>query len=99
MYLNSAKTRLFGELYPRVDMAALLVEDPIVSGVINGAEDSQSWFLASRTFDGPTGINSQINKYFEDAVNAVNAGTKVDKALETAAAGVNQVLAQYGLVR
>lgn len=99
MYLNATKTRLFGEPYSRVDMASLLAEDPIVSGVIAGAPDAQSWYLQSRTFDGPTGINSQINKYFEDAINAVNSGTQVAKALETAAAGVNQVLSQYGLVR
>lgn len=99
MYLNSTRTRLFGEPYPRVDMASLLVDDPIVSGVIAGALDAQSWYLASRTFDGPTGINTQINKYFEDAINAVNEGTPVTKALETVAAGVNQVLSQYGLVR
>lgn len=99
MYLNSTRTRLFGEPYPREDMATLLSDDPIVSGVIAGAKDAQSWYLASRTFDGPTGINSQINKYFEDGINAVNGGITVTKALETVAAGVNQVLSQYGLVR
>lgn len=99
MYLNATKTRLFGEPYPRVDMASLLAADPALGGVIAGAPDAQSWFLVSRTFDGPTGINSLINKYFEDAVNAVNERTSATKALETAAAGVNQVLSQYGLVK
>lgn len=99
MYLNSTRTRLFGEPYSRVEMASLLADDPIVSGIINGAQDAQSWYLASRTFDGPTGINSQINKYFEDGINAVNGGIPVTKALETVSTGVNQVLSQYGLVR
>ncbi len=99
MYLSETKTRLFGEAYSRVDMANLLKDDPILGGVVSGAPDAQSWYLASRTFDGPTGINTQINKYFEDAINAVNAGTSVPKALETVSAGVNQVLSQYGLVR
>ena len=99
MYLNSSRTRLFGAPYPRVDMASLLADEPFISGVIIGAQDAQSWYLASRTFDGPTGINSQINKYFEDGINAVNERIPVTKALETVAAGVNQVLSQYGLVR
>lgn len=58
-----------------------------------------SWYLDSRTFDGPTGINSQMINYFADAVNAVANGTSTpDKVLPTAAQGVQQVLAQYKLV-
>jgi multiple sugar transport system substrate-binding protein len=97
MYQNASKVRLFGEPYPRVDMADLLKDDPILGAVVAGAADAESWFLASRTFDGITGINSQIGKYFEDAVNSVNAGNPADKALETVAQGVSQVLSQYGL--
>jgi len=97
MYENASKVRLFGEPYPRVDMANLLTPDPIVGSIVTQAPDAQSWYLASRTFDGATGINSQIGKYFEDAVNAVNSGIPVAKALETVASGVSQVLSQYGL--
>jgi multiple sugar transport system substrate-binding protein len=97
MYENASKTRLFGEPYPRVDMANLLTPDPIVGSIVTQAPDAQSWYLAARTFDGVTGINSQIGKYFEDAVNAVNTGIPAAKALETVASGVSQVLSQYGL--
>src|SRR3990167_1752454 len=96
MYENASKTRLFGEPYPRVDMANLLTPDPIVGSIVTQAPDAQSWYLASRTFDGVTGINSQLGKYFEDAVNAVNTGIPAAKALETVASGVSQVLSQYG---
>ena len=99
MYQNAAKLRLFGEPYPRSDMASLLTSDPILGALVLQAPNAQSWYLASRTFDGPTGINSQISKYFEDAVNAVNSGTQADKALVTTAEGVKQVLSQYGLSR
>lgn len=99
MYQNAAQQRLFGEPYPRVDMASLLATDPILGPLISQAPNSESWYLSSRTFDGPTGINSQIIKYFEDAVNAVNSGTTADKALVPVAEGVNQVLTQYGLSR
>ncbi|MEK7112240.1 MAG: extracellular solute-binding protein, partial [Patescibacteria group bacterium] len=99
MYQNAAKLRLFGEPYPRSDMASLLTSDPILGALVLQAPNAQSWYLASRTFDGPTGINSQINKYFEDAINSVNSGTPASKALEVVAEGVKQVLSQYGLSR
>ncbi len=98
LYQNEARTRLFGEPYSRVDMASLLMSDLIVGPFISQAPDAQSFYLASRTFDGPTGINSQINKYFEDAVNAVNFGQPAAKALEPVGPGVSQVLKQYGLI-
>lgn len=98
MYQNAAKTRAFGEPYPRAEMQELLVTDPVVGSIISQAPDAQSWFLQSRTFDGPTGINSQITKYYEDAINAVNSGVRADKALETVASGISQILSQYGLV-
>lgn len=97
MYQNASSQRLFGEPYPRVEMASLLTTDPILGSIISLAGNAQSWYLASRTFDGPTGINSQVGKYFEDAVNAVNSGVQVTKALETVASGVSQVLSQYGI--
>jgi len=98
LYQNASKVRAFGEPYPLVDMAELLTSHPIVGSVIKQAPGAQSWYLASRTFDGPTGINSQIGKYYEDAINAVNSGQAADKALETVTSGVAQVLSQYGLV-
>jgi multiple sugar transport system substrate-binding protein len=97
-YQNASRQRLFGEPYPRIDMAGLLLDHPIVGSIIKLAPDAQSWYLVSNTFDGPTGINSQINKYFEDAINAVNSGTSPQAALETAASGVKQVLNQYQTV-
>lgn len=98
LYQASSKTRSFGEPYPRVDMASLLTDHPIVGSVISQAPGAKSWYLNSRTFDGPTGINSQMINYFGDAVNAVANGTTTPtKALETAAQGVQQILAQYKL--
>ena len=98
LYQNASKVRSFGEPYPRKDMADLLSTHPILGSIINLAPDADSWYLASRTFDGPTGINSQLALYFEDAINAVNAGTNVSKALEAASQGVGQVLSQYGVI-
>ncbi|HJX45631.1 MAG TPA: extracellular solute-binding protein [Patescibacteria group bacterium] len=99
MYQVASSGRGFGEAYPRKDMADTLKDHPVLGSIIKLAPDAQSWYLASRTFDGPTGINSQINKYFEDAINAVNSGKTAKSALETTAQGVTQVLSQYKLVK
>ncbi len=99
LYQNESKIRSFGEPYPRSDMANLLSTHPIAGSVVSQASGAVSWYLNSRTFDGPTGINSQMINYFEDAVNAVASGkTPADKALTTAAQGVQQILAQYKLI-
>lgn len=97
LYNQASKTRMFGEPYPRQDMEMLLKDHPIVGNVLGGAKTAQTWYLQSRTWDGPTGINSQINKYFEDAVNLVNTGKEAKVALETVSSGVIQVLSQYGI--
>lgn len=99
LYKAESNIRSFGEPYPRMDMANLLQDHPIIGSVVSQAPGAKSWYLASRTFDGPTGINSQMISYFEDAVNSVANGKEtVDKALETAASGVSQILTQYKLV-
>lgn len=96
-YQSASKTRMFGEPYPKVAMASTLIDHPIIGSIVTQGSYAQSWFLQSRTWDGPTGINSQINKYFEDAVNAVNSGKTPDKVLPTVAQGVSQVLSAYGI--
>lgn len=99
LYDNAAKIRTFGEPFPRVDMREAISADPKVGGFISLAGNAKSWYLDARTFDGETGINSRIGKYFEDAVNAVNKGfgTGSKEALVTASSGVLQVLVDYGL--
>ncbi len=97
MYKQASLYRGFGEPYPKVEMGNMLLEDPIVGSVVKMAPYARSWYLASRTFDGPTGINSQIGKYFEDAINAVNANEDIKDAIETLILGIKQVLVQYGL--
>ena len=97
MYNEASKTRMFGEPYPRPDMAPIIADHPIIGSNIKGAKNAQTWFLQSKTWDGPTGINSQINKYFEDAVNFVNSGKEAKDGLLPVAQGVIQVLSQYGI--
>lgn len=101
LYANQvASGRSFGEPYPLTEMSALLIDHPILGSIMGQAQGARSWYLYSRTFDGPTGINSQMVNYFGDAVNAVTSGqTQPDKALATVASGVKQILTQYRLIK
>ena len=100
LFANASKLRTFGEPYSRTDMSNILVPHPIIGSIISQAPGAKSWYLASRTFDGPTGINTQISNYFGDAINGVVAGNQsATQALSTVAQGVKQVLTQYRLVK
>jgi len=94
-YAEAAKTRLFGEIYSRVDMAQSLVNEEYVGPFVEGAKTAQSWYFCSRTFDN--GINDRIINYLKDAVNAVNKGSSPKAALSTASRGISEVLSQFGL--
>jgi len=100
MYQNASTIRGFGEAYPRIDMASLLSTHPILGSITTQSAGAVGWFLNSRTFDGPTGINTQVSNYFRDAINSINRKEKSPTdALKTCAEGVTQILTQYGLVR
>lgn len=97
LYQTESSLRLFGEPYSRVDMAAQLQAQPMVGPFVEQAPFAKSWYLSSNTSDN--GINQQIIKYYEDAVNAVSRGSDPLKALSTTTQGVVQVLRKYGLTK
>lgn len=93
-YNDASQYRAFGEIYPRVDMASELQTNELVGAFVSDAPLAKSWYMSSFTHDN--GINDQIIKYYEDAINAVLSGSSnVDKALETAKTGVTTVLSKY----
>lgn len=95
LYTETSKIRAFGEPYPRIDLAATIKNDPLVGSFVAQANDAQSWYLASRTFDN--GLNDRIIKYYEDALNALVQGKTATEVLQTASQGIKQILSQYGL--
>lgn len=98
-YQNAGKFRNFGEPYPRLDMVDLIQDHPLAGAAILQAPGAESWYLQSRTFDGPTGINSLMMSYFADGVNEMVSGTApVENILRTISSGVGQVLTQYKLI-
>lgn len=97
VYQTESNQRLFGEPYPRQDMADLLKTQPYVGAFIEQALSAKNWYLSSNTQDN--GLNQQMIKYYEDAVNAVNQGQDSAASLATTAQGVAQVLIKYGLIK
>jgi len=96
---ESDSRREFGEAYPRQDMQSLISSHPILGGIINLAPVAESSYLASRTFDGETGINSRLSAYLVDVVNQAASGrVSLAEPINTAATGFQQVLSSYGLV-
>lgn len=96
LYSEAAKTpgRIFGEPYPKVSMAPKISSDPILGAFIADAPYMRSAPMASRTFDN--GLNDQIIKAYEDAVNSVLKGSSATDALETTAKNVETILTRFG---
>ncbi len=93
-YNGASQYRSFGEIYPRVDMVSDLQSDELVGAFLADAPFAKTWYMASFTHDN--GINDQVIKYYEDAVNAaLSGGTNLDKALETLDAGLKTTLSKY----
>ncbi len=96
LYTAQSQIRLFGEIYPRSDLASSLESDPLIGSFVKQAKVSQSWYLSSFTHDA-IGVNERIIKYYENAINALDQGEREEKVLETLNSGLGQVLGQYGI--
>lgn len=71
LYKAAAETRAFGEIYPRVSMQEMMLQNPKTAPFVKAANTANSWYLCSRTFDGASGINDDMTKYFGDAINSI----------------------------
>lgn len=95
LYASQSKVRTFGEIYPRQDMADLLANDEFVAPFLEDAPHAQTWYISSFTHDN--GINDQLIKYYQDAINNVIGNKTADEVLKTVDLGTQQVLRQYGV--
>jgi len=97
LYELSSRKRLFGEPYGRVDMASLIIDDPYIGAVIRQAQDDVfvTLPLVSGTYDGEGGLNDDIIKYIENAINQTIQGGSYADALTTAKKGIDQILERY----
>ncbi len=93
MYAGASQVRTIGEPYPLVSLSPLLSSDPLAAPYVAQGPTYTSWYLASRTYD--EGVNDELIKYYEDAINAVNNGSTVGGIIKTLDEGVTQVLTKY----
>ncbi len=86
--------RIFGEIYPKTSLAKTLSSDPYVGAYVSDAQYMKSFPMASRTFD--EGINDQIIKAYEDAINKTLEGKPTAESLQVTANNISTVLKKYG---
>ncbi len=97
MYTAASDTRRFGEIYSRKSLGESLKNEPKLKPFIDSANFAESGYLASRTFDGG-GINSDFNKYFGDAINAiVKNNSDPEAVMTTLNSGIDQIIQKYKL--
>ncbi len=94
MYSNQSQVRAFGEPYAKKSLAAD-VSSPYLAAVYQNADQAQDWYMNSYTHDN--GINDQIIKYYQDAINAIIAGKDMDEVVSTLSQGISQITRQYGV--
>lgn len=96
LYAEEVKYRkLFGEAYSRVDLGKTLADNPYLASLISEVSTMQSFYSASRTYDGDAGLNTRLIKYLKDAVNSLSSGTSIETALKTVDNGFKQVFTDW----
>lgn len=79
-------------------VAEIASKNAVLAPFVAGLNTARTFYTASRTQDSPTGLNSRLIKYLEDAVNGITINQDTVKIVETLNSGFTQVLSQYGLV-
>jgi multiple sugar transport system substrate-binding protein len=99
LYENEVKIRGYGNLYPRSDMQNDLLSDPVAGPFVYQAGFARSWYLAGKTNDGASGINTQVAGPFAQAIDAINNSNTPDAVIKDLQSQLTLTLANYGLVR
>ena len=93
LYTQQARLRLFGEPYSRVDLQSAGLQNEYIAAVVSQARNMKSLSLNSRTHDN--GLNDQIARYLNEAINATIQGVSYAEAFATAHRGVSQVFEKF----
>ncbi len=93
LYSLQKKTRTFGEIYSRMDLADQLIEDPYVGAFLKDAPYAKASFVNSATHDNA--MNDMLIGYYRDTVNAIVEGGNTDEAFKNLSLAADQLKAQY----
>lgn len=93
LYTAEAKSRQFGELYARPDLAESIQPDALLAPFVSQSKNAVSTFFVGETnYDD---FNGRLNQYLANAINSMLTDTSVETAMQTLSDGVSQVLGQY----
>jgi len=59
-------------IYPRISMRDKIINDRIFGSIVAQAPFASSWYLADKTNDGESGINSTVNAAYKKTVDLVS---------------------------
>lgn len=93
LYEEASKVRLYGLPYSRMDLQKEIMNDPLIGAFVVQGPYYKSWYLNSST--GDQGLNDEIIKYYEDAVNSSFNNFDPQTSLQTTAKGIQQVFDKY----
>lgn len=93
LYAEESKTRLFGEPYANKSLADKL-KDSQANVFVSQAKSAASSPYVDSTYDN--GLNTKLDNYLKDSVNAILAGDSADSATQTLLDGYSQVMSLYG---
>lgn len=92
---TAQKNNGIGFVYSRPNMNSTLLEDKYLGGFVQGADSARTWYMASFTSDGMTGINTRLSEQYSQAINKILNGSTAEDILVDLASGVKQVLSSY----
>lgn len=97
LYTAQSQIRSFGEIYPRKSMTEKLRENQKVWPFVSVANQADTWYLAGET--GDDGVNSEMQKYFTDAINNIirTNGVTTTEMITSFKEGIRQVQQKYNL--
>jgi multiple sugar transport system substrate-binding protein len=86
--------RIFGNIYPRMDMADLLLDNEYLSPLVKDANILDSLPLVSRTYDH--GLNDEfVDGYLKDAINTILLNNSSQEAMYRLVEGAKDVFPRY----
>ena len=83
---------------PRIDTNSAYLEDPILGSIAALVTSAKSWYLADKTYDGPAGINSRMNRVFRGVIDGSGKGG-IKRELEAASVEIGNILSSYSIAR
>jgi ABC-type glycerol-3-phosphate transport system substrate-binding protein len=97
LYTAQSQIRSFGEIYPRKSMTDKLKENQKVWPFLSVANQADTWYLSGET--GDDGVNSEMQKYFTDAINSISrsGGVATTEMMTNFKNGIRQVQQKYNL--